>query len=54
MRFHGRDSDILIATDEPEFSEWRWSPPADLTQRIVDFKRPLYEALVEEFSAFLK
>ena len=54
MRFHGGDGDIEIATEEPEFSEWRWSPPADLVQRIVDFKRPLYLALVEEFSAFLK
>lgn len=53
MRFHGHDSAIDIATAEPEFSEWRWSPAADLTRHIVDFKRPLYAALIEEFSAFL-
>ena len=53
MRFHGHDSDIDIATAEPEFSHWRWSPAADLTRHIVDFKRPLYAALIEEFSAFL-
>jgi len=53
MRFHGHDSDINIATAEPEFSEWRWSSAADLTRHIVDFKRPLYTALTEEFSAFL-
>jgi len=54
MRFHGRDSDIEISTKEPEFLEWRWLPPADLARCIIDFKRPLYEALVDEFSAFLK
>ena len=53
MRFLGRDSDINIATDEPEFSEWRWSPAAELPRHIVPFKRPLYEALIEEFAAFL-
>lgn len=53
MRFLGRDSDINIATDEPEFAEWRWSPAAELPHHIVPFKRPLYEALIEEFAAFL-
>jgi len=53
MRFYGHDSDINIATAEPEFSEWRWSSATDLTRHIVDFKRPLYNALIEEFSAFL-
>ncbi len=53
MRFLGRDSDINIATHEPEFSEWRWSPAAELPHHIVPFKRPIYEALIEEFAAFL-
>jgi len=53
MRYLGRDSDIDIATDEPEFSAWRWSEPADLPRHIVPFKRPLYEALLKEFAAFL-
>ena len=53
MRFLGADTDIDIATDEPEFSEWRWCEAAQLTRHIVDFKRPLYTALVKEFAAFL-
>ena len=53
IRFLGHDSDIDIATAKPEFSEWRWSSAADLTRYIVDFKRPLYNALIKEFSAFL-
>ncbi|GAB4176316.1 MAG: RNA pyrophosphohydrolase [Thalassobaculales bacterium] len=47
-RFLGRDSDINIATSEPEFSDWRWAPMADLPQLIVPFKRDLYRAVVAE------
>ena len=53
MRFLGRDNDIKIETEEPEFSEWRWSAAADLPRHIVPFKRPIYQALIEEFASFL-
>jgi putative (di)nucleoside polyphosphate hydrolase len=49
MAFEGEDSDIDIATEHPEFSAWRWAEMEDLPDLIVDFKRPLYEAVVEEF-----
>ncbi|MCH8922632.1 MAG: RNA pyrophosphohydrolase [Planctomycetes bacterium] len=54
MRFLGRDGDIDIASTKPEFSAWRWCEAAELTRRIVAFKRPLYQALIEEFAAFLR
>ncbi len=53
MRFLGHDGDIDIATEHPEFSEWRWCEAADLVRHIVEFKRSLYAALVKEFAAFL-
>jgi putative (di)nucleoside polyphosphate hydrolase len=53
MRFSGRDSDINIATEHPEFSEWKWVPMAQLPDVIVPFKRDLYQALVDEFSPLL-
>ena len=53
MRFLGQDSDINIATEVPEFCEWRWSEAAELPHHIVPFKRPVYEALLKEFAAFL-
>jgi len=53
MRFLGNDGDINIQTAHPEFSEWRWSKTADLERHIIEFKRELYAALREEFSAFL-
>lgn len=49
MAFEGAESDIDIATEHPEFSTWRWAEAAALPGLIVDFKRPLYEAVVAEF-----
>jgi putative (di)nucleoside polyphosphate hydrolase len=52
MRFLGSDSDVDIATEDAEFSEWRWCEAAELVDNIIDFKRPLYAALVREFAVF--
>lgn len=49
MRFQGTDEDINIATERPEFSEWRWLPADDLVTNIVPFKRDVYAAVLEEF-----
>lgn len=48
LRFHGADDQVNIATEHPEFSEWRWLPPADLPGAIVPFKRAVYEAVLTE------
>lgn len=50
MRFTGRDSDIDIETDEPEFLEWKWVAPQALPDLIVPFKRELYAELVRRFA----
>lgn len=49
LRFLGNDSDIDIATEHPEFAEWRWMKLADVPGVIVPFKRALYEQVVAEF-----
>jgi putative (di)nucleoside polyphosphate hydrolase len=51
-RFLGTDADVNIATDTPEFREWRWVAPADLPELIVPFKRDLYRRLVREFATY--
>ena len=54
MEYLGKDSAINTSgVNNPEFSEWRWSKTADLERHIIEFKRELYAALREEFSAFL-
>jgi putative (di)nucleoside polyphosphate hydrolase len=49
LRFDGTDADINIATEHPEFLEWKWVNIETLPDLIVPFKRALYAALVNEF-----
>jgi putative (di)nucleoside polyphosphate hydrolase len=50
MRFHGTDAEIDIATEHPEFSEWKWMPKEQLVANIVLFKREVYEKVLAEFA----
>ena len=49
LRFHGRDSDVNIETEHPEFSKWQWLAPDQLIANIVPFKRVVYEQVMAEF-----
>lgn len=50
LRFLGEDADVDIATEHPEFKQWRWVAPEQLVDLIVPFKRALYAAIVDEFT----
>lgn len=50
LRFLGTDADINIATEHPEFAEWRWMKLADVPGVIVPFKRALYDQVTAEFA----
>ena len=52
-RLLGDDNAINIATDHPEFREWKWVEPEQLPDLIVPFKRDLYRRLLREFSDYL-
>ena len=55
MRFRGRDREInLNASGHAEFSDWRWMTPIDVLNAIVNFKRPVYDAVFEEFKVILR
>jgi putative (di)nucleoside polyphosphate hydrolase len=49
MLFRGNDDDINLATEEPEFSAWRWVDVSELIDLAVPFKRELYERIIGEF-----
>jgi putative (di)nucleoside polyphosphate hydrolase len=49
MRFTGDDSDINIATPEPEFAQWKWLAVEALPRLIVPFKRDTYAKVIAEF-----
>jgi putative (di)nucleoside polyphosphate hydrolase len=53
MRFLGEDSDINIATETAEFSQWQWMTPAALTDAIVPFKRHVYEAVFADLGEWI-
>lgn len=53
LNFDGDDSDINIATEIPEFKEWKWAKPEQLNDLIVEFKRDLYSQILAEFKSSL-
>jgi putative (di)nucleoside polyphosphate hydrolase len=54
MRFLGKDDEINIATEHPEFSQWRWAPPDRLIELIVPFKRDIYRSVLSAFADRLR
>lgn len=57
MRFLGEDSEIDISARDghkAEFDGWRWARMAELPGLVVPFKRPLYEALADEFAQLVR
>jgi putative (di)nucleoside polyphosphate hydrolase len=53
FRFTGEDSDVNIATEEPEFRAWRWVDPDDVPTLIVPFKQQLYRDVLAAFREYL-
>ncbi len=53
MRFQGKDTDVNIATDEPEFSHWQWLAPSELVDNIVPFKRDVYRRVLNELEPLI-
>jgi putative (di)nucleoside polyphosphate hydrolase len=53
MRFNGRDRDININTQKPEFCRWKWCKKNELVDSIVPFKKRTYEIILEEFTDYL-
>ncbi|WP_170762807.1 RNA pyrophosphohydrolase [Ruegeria lacuscaerulensis] len=53
LRFTGRDDQIDIQTEHPEFTRWKWQEPDRLIEEIVPFKREVYEQVVAAFADYL-
>ena len=52
-KFKGRDKDINIHTEHPEFSDYKWVTKDFLVPNIVPFKKKIYEKLLLEFKDYL-
>jgi putative (di)nucleoside polyphosphate hydrolase len=53
MRFLGRDDQIDIARDHPEFAAWRWIDAETMLAAIVPFKREIYRQVIDAFRPYL-
>ena len=53
VRFTGKESEINLKTEHPEFIEWKWVKMNDLPKIIVDFKKDVYEKLLIELKKFI-
>lgn len=53
VEFIGDESEISVETQDPEFSDWKWIPNADIIGAIVAFKRDLYQDVIDEFAKSL-
>ena len=49
LRFLGQDTMINLDTDHPEFLDWKWIEPEELTNLVIPFKYHVYEMLIERF-----
>ena len=49
-KFLGKDNEINLDTQHPEFIDWKWIDPKDLPEVIVDFKKELYLNLLKEIN----
>lgn len=53
LRFLGRDEQIDLEQEHPEFSTWRWISADEMVDAIVPFKREIYQQVVAAFRAHL-
>ena len=49
-KFLGKDDEINLNTQHPEFIDWKWIDPKKLPEVIVDFKKDLYLNLLKEIN----
>ena len=49
FEFEGRDEDINIQTEHPEFQRWQWVEFEQIVELIVEFKRELYQQVFDSF-----
>ena len=57
LRFTGDDTEINIDPPEgedhkKEFEDWRWTDAAQVSQRVVAFKREVYVRVMEQLSRY--
>jgi len=56
--FLGDESEIQINPPpdghKAEFDQWKWVPMKELPDLVVEFKRPVYDQVIAQFSALMR
>lgn len=52
-RYIGKNNQINIDTESPEFCSWKWTPVDSLVESIVPFKKEVYKEVVKNFRKYL-
>lgn len=53
LAYDGEDSQIALPAGG-EFDAWEWKPPRQAADEIVDFKRAVYRAALDEFAPHIR
>ena len=53
MKYLGKDEDINIKTNKPEFLAWKWIELDKITEVVVDFKYHVYKELKEKIKTII-
>ena len=51
VKFIGKEIEINIKTIKPEFLDWKWIKPKELTELVVDFKLNVYKKIQNELKS---
>tara|TARA_B110000438_G_C15567352_1_gene543821 strand:- start:144 stop:617 length:474 start_codon:yes stop_codon:yes gene_type:complete len=53
VKFLSEDNEINVNTKNPEFIEWKWINIKELPDVIVDFKKHIYEKILNELKKLI-
>ena len=51
MKFVGKDEEINVKTQNPEFIDWKWINPKELIDVAVDFKVNIYKEIEKKLKS---
>ena len=54
FHFKGNDSEINVNTNNPEFKNWSWMDPEELSSKAIYFKKKVYCSINQVFLPLIK
>jgi len=54
LHFEGLDDEINVETKDPEFKNWLWMNPNELSSKAIYFKKDVYQKINRIFVPLIK